>query len=65
MTEGDDESVDNRSATISDDGFRDKLMDVVEVILSVDSRLKSVEKKFNNGPPPPPRPPPPPPHTES
>ncbi|KAH0022112.1 hypothetical protein KCU78_g5886, partial [Aureobasidium melanogenum] len=44
---GDDESVDNRSAIPSDNEFRDKLMDVVQIILSVDSRLKSVEKKFH------------------
>lgn len=52
VTEGDDESVDSRSAIVSDDELRDKLMDVVEVILSVDSRLKSVEKKFSKGPSP-------------
>lgn len=50
--EGDDESVDNRSASISDNEFRDKLMDVVDIILDVDSRLKFVERKFSNGPSP-------------
>jgi hypothetical protein len=47
LAEADDESYSNHSFDLSNSDFRDKLMDVVEVILSVDSRLKSVEEKFN------------------
>jgi hypothetical protein len=48
FTEADDESIGNQPVPISDSDFRNKLMDVVEVILSFDSRLKSVVKNFNN-----------------
>jgi hypothetical protein len=41
----DNESVNNASV-IGDGDLRAKLMDVVEVILSVDTRLKQVEKEF-------------------
>jgi hypothetical protein len=47
LAEADDESDDSRSVIASDTNFRDKLMGVFEVILSVESRLKSVEMKSN------------------
>jgi hypothetical protein len=43
----DQEYVDDRYMIRAESDFRDKLMDAVEVILSVDSRLKLVEKQFN------------------
>jgi hypothetical protein len=45
LAETDNESVKSASV-IGDDDLREKLMDVVEVILSVDTRLKQVEKNF-------------------
>jgi hypothetical protein len=41
----DDEFVDNQSVISDDSDFRDKLMDVFDVILSVESRLRAVEMK--------------------
>ncbi|KAG9689708.1 hypothetical protein KCU95_g9429, partial [Aureobasidium melanogenum] len=52
LAKGDDESVDDRSAVLSDQDFKGRLFDVIKIILSVDSRLKSAEKKLNIEPPP-------------
>jgi len=45
IVQADMEAFDSRSVASSDSDFRDKLMDVFEIILSVESRLRAVEMK--------------------